>query len=256
MGAGAPARPGVGRDRRAFPGEYGLVRTLSDEMPPRSLPMERWAYLGAHFPMGSFPPVGAELDYFTTASPEGLRSHGFQPKEIAATRDAFYEALATGNFDVLHISCHAESPHQSIERANLILGDETAAGDTKPRLIEVETTTVAAEARLRPGRPLVFVNACETGRVGASADRVGRLAQRVPAQRRRRVRRCVVGNARQAGSCVLDHVLQRVTGRQDARRGGERCACVGEATGGRVVARVQGLRAPTRPARESPNGGE
>ena len=147
--------------------EYGLVRTLSDEMPPRALPMERWAYLGAHFPMGSFPPVGAELDYFTTASPEGLRSHGFQPKQIAATRDTFYETLAAGNFDVLHISCHAESPHQSIERANLILGDETPPGDTKPRLIEVETTTVAAEARLRPGRPLVFVNACETGRVGA-----------------------------------------------------------------------------------------
>jgi hypothetical protein len=147
--------------------EYGLVRTLSDEMPPRSLPMGRWAYLGATFPMGSFPPVGAELDYFTSTSPESLRGHGITPEAIVATRDAFYDALAAGDFDVLHISCHAESPHQSIERASLIIGDETPPGDTKPRLVEVDTITVEAEARLKQRRPLVFLNACETGRVGA-----------------------------------------------------------------------------------------
>ena len=61
--------------------------------------------------------VGAELDYFTTNSPESLRGHGITPEVIVATRDAFYDALAEGDFDVLHISCHAESPHQSIERA-------------------------------------------------------------------------------------------------------------------------------------------
>ncbi|HSO08226.1 MAG TPA: CHAT domain-containing protein, partial [Pelomicrobium sp.] len=147
--------------------EYGLVRTLSDDMPPKALPMGRWAYLGAAFPMGSFPPVGAELDYFTRTSPESLRARGITPEAIAATRDAFYDALAEGDFDVLHISCHAESPHQSIERASLIIGDETPPGDSKARLVEVDTITVEAEARLRPRRPLVFLNACETGRVGA-----------------------------------------------------------------------------------------
>jgi hypothetical protein len=147
--------------------EYGLVRTLSDEMPPRALQMGRWAYLGSSFPMGSFPPVGAELDYFTKRSPESLQGHGIMPMAIAATRDAFYDVLAEGDFDVLHISCHAESPHQSIERASLIIGDETPAGDTRPRLVAVDTITVEAEARLRQRRPLVFLNACETGRVGA-----------------------------------------------------------------------------------------
>jgi len=147
--------------------EYGLVRTLSDEMPPRTMPMGNWAYLGASFPMGSLPPVGAELDYFTKTSPESLRGHGITPKAIAATRDAFYDALAEGDFDVLHISCHADSPHQSIERASLIIGDETPPGATTPQLVEVDTITVAAEARLKRRRPLVFLNACETGRVGA-----------------------------------------------------------------------------------------
>jgi len=147
--------------------EYGLVRTLSDEMPSRTLSMGRWAYLGADFPMGSYPQVGAELEYFTKTTPESLRGHGITPTAIAATRDAFYDALASGDFDVLHISCHAESPHQSIERASLIIGDETAPGESKPRSVEVDTITVEAEARLRARRPLVFLNGCETGRVGA-----------------------------------------------------------------------------------------
>lgn len=147
--------------------EYGLVRTVSDEMPVKSLPMVDWAYLGATFPMGSFPPVGAELDYFSTTSANSLQGHGIAPKPIPATRDAFYDALAAGDFDVLHISCHAESPQQAIDRASLIIGDETVPGQSNARLIEVDTTTVEAEARLKKRHPLIFLNACETGRVGA-----------------------------------------------------------------------------------------
>lgn len=150
-----------------FLAEYGLVRTLADDMPPRALPLDKWVFLGATFPMGTFPPVGAELDYFTGTSPDNLQKHGITPTALPATRDAFYEALAAGDFDVLHISCHAESPQQSIDRAKLIIGDETPPGSTQARLVEVDTITVAAEARLKPRRPLVFLNACETGRTGA-----------------------------------------------------------------------------------------
>jgi hypothetical protein len=150
-----------------FLAEYGLVRTLSNEMPPRELAMAKWGYLGAGFPMGTFPPIGAELDYFTGNSGASLHEHGITPAAIPATRDAFYDVLANDDFDVLHISCHAESPHQSIERASLIIGDETVPGAGKPRMVEVDTITVQAEAKLRGRRPLVFLNACETGRIGA-----------------------------------------------------------------------------------------
>lgn len=158
--------PASGEIDDKFLCEYGMVRTLSDETPTRTLRMGSWAYLTATFPMGSFPAVGAELEYFT--KPESLQSHGiFAPRRIAATRNAFYDALAEGDFDVLHISCHAESPHQSIERASLIIGDEMPPGGTEARLVEVDTITVQAEAQLKRRRPLVFLNACETGRVGA-----------------------------------------------------------------------------------------
>jgi hypothetical protein len=159
--------PSSGEIDERFLCEYGMVRTLSDGMPVRALQMEEWAYLGASFPMGSYQPVGRELDFFTTSQPEGLKSHGITPKEIATTRDAFYDALANGEFDVLHISCHAESQHESIDQASLIISDETVPGSSKPRLVAVDTVTVEAEARLGVRRPLVFLNACETGRVGA-----------------------------------------------------------------------------------------
>lgn len=142
--------------------EYGMVRTLSEDMPPKVLVMDQWDYLGAVFPSKTLPSVGAELDYFTGTSPGSLQALGIKAKAIAGTRDAFYETLAKGDFDVLHVSCHAEATHQSIERASLIIGETTALGD-KAQLVEVDTITVEAEARLRQRRPLVFLNACETG---------------------------------------------------------------------------------------------
>jgi hypothetical protein len=159
--------PDTGEIDDRFLAEYGMVRTLADEMPLRELPMVRWGYLGATFPMGTYPQVGAELDYFTGTSCESLNGRGIKPEAISATRDAFYDVLAKDEFDVLHISCHAESAHQSIERASLIISDETPPGASQARPVEVDTITVQAEARLKGRHPLVFLNGCETGRVGA-----------------------------------------------------------------------------------------
>lgn len=150
-----------------FLAEYGLVRGLTDGTQQRALPMVQWGYLGATFPTGTLPSVGAELSYFTGKSAESLQGHGITPTPIAATRDAFYDALAEDAYDVLHISCHAESLHQSIERANLIIGEERAPGAAQASLVEVDTIMVRYEAKLKQRRPLVFLNGCETGRVGA-----------------------------------------------------------------------------------------
>jgi hypothetical protein len=161
------SNPDTGEIDDRFLAEYGLVRTLAGEMPPRELPMVDWGYLGATFPAGMQPSVGAEMEYFTGSAADGLRARKIQPRPIAATRDAFYDALCALEFDVIHLSCHASSSHRSIERATLILGEEMPPGASSPRLVEVDAITVEAEARLRRRRPLVFLNACETGRVGA-----------------------------------------------------------------------------------------
>ena len=150
-----------------FLAEYNLVRTLTDRAPARTLKLAKWRYLAGNFPLGSLPPVGAELDYFTREMQPSLRARGIKAMPIAATRDAFYDAVADGDFDVLHVSCHAESQHASIEDSSLVIGDEAIPGSVRPRLIEVNGVTVAGEANLLKRRPLVFLNACETGRAGA-----------------------------------------------------------------------------------------
>jgi hypothetical protein len=150
-----------------FLAEYGLIRTLQGETSVRELSMAQWGYLGAMFPTGALPSVGAEMDYFTRKSKESIHARGIIPTAIGTTRESFYDALAEGAYDVLHISCHAESRHESIEDANLIIGEETAPGSGVTKLVEVDTITVEAEAKLKKRRPLVFLNACETGRIGA-----------------------------------------------------------------------------------------
>jgi CHAT domain-containing protein len=158
--------PDSGEIDERFLAEYGLVRKLPDHMPSRTLPMAKWVYLGATFPQNSLPTVGAELSYFTDASPTSLLGHGITPAALPATADAFYEAVAAGDFDVLHISCHGESKHEAIDQATLIIGDEIPPGGSQKRLVQVDTVTVKAEARLQQRHPLVFLNACETGQIG------------------------------------------------------------------------------------------
>jgi hypothetical protein len=143
--------------------EYGLVRTLAGEAPPRKLALKDWRYLSAEFPLGTHAPA-VDLAYFTDTLPQ---QRGLPASRIAARTDDLYDALAAGEFDVLHLSCHAESPQDAIDRAALIIGDEAEPGSANARLVTADSVTVKAEAQLRQRRPLVFLNACETGRAGA-----------------------------------------------------------------------------------------
>ncbi|WP_028351221.1 CHAT domain-containing protein [Bradyrhizobium murdochi] len=165
--------PDTGETDDRFLADYDLVRTLSDEAPVRQLAMKKWRYFNATYPMGSVEPVGAELEYFKGRSENSLSARSITADAIPPSRDAFYDALADGDFDVLHISCHADASHQSIEGASLIIGDTTRPGETQPHQIEIDTVTVEAEAKLRGRRPLVFLNACETGRMGAVLTQLG-----------------------------------------------------------------------------------
>jgi hypothetical protein len=155
--------PDTGEVDDRFLGEYGLVRALPGEAQPRRLRLERWSYLAASYPHGTEEPLGAEVDYFT----ETLPGRGIQPTEVRGEYDAFFDALEEGNFDVLHLACHGESQHRKIEDAVLIIGDELGPGG-QPRRREVDARTVEQLARLRERRPVIFLNACESGRHGAS----------------------------------------------------------------------------------------
>lgn len=145
--------------------EYGLIRAESGKMPPIELRLDRWAYLAATYPNESHPQVGEEVSYFTHDLPDV----GIKPISIDADEDAFLSALRGAAFDVLHISCHGDSPHNKIEDSRLFISDRQLGGVVQP--VEIYPDQVKVETTYSPHfakrRPLVFLNACETGRVGA-----------------------------------------------------------------------------------------
>jgi CHAT domain-containing protein len=86
---------------------------------------------------------------------------------IAPDPDAILDALAQPDFDVLHVCCHGQAQHDDIEQSALIVGDRLGPGGA-PEPVLLDALTVREEARLGGRGPLVFLNACESGRMGAS----------------------------------------------------------------------------------------
>jgi len=147
-------------DERYF-AEYGLIRTLRGEAPPRSLPMRSWSYLAATYPNGTEKPVNTRVAFLE----RDLPAHGIAPTAIAPGYDAFWAAIEAGSFDVLHLACHGQAAHDRIETAALLIGDEIGS-DGKPQPIEVDAVSVRQDAKLHARHPLVFLQACESGRQG------------------------------------------------------------------------------------------
>jgi CHAT domain-containing protein len=86
--------------------------------------------------------------------------------QVAATYDAFVEALQNPGFDVLHVACHGDVKEDNIEKAELVITDELVNG--RPKFVSISANVVGKIARFGTRRPLVFLNACEAGRLGES----------------------------------------------------------------------------------------
>jgi CHAT domain-containing protein len=86
-----------------------------------------------------------------------------------------------GSFDLLHFACHGQAEAQQIDSAALLLEGETTqtAGGTTWGKEALLASTVAEFADLRGAdgnRPLVVVNACQTGRLGYALTGLGGFA--------------------------------------------------------------------------------
>ena len=138
--------------------EYGLVRSLSGRMAPTRLRAADWRTLASSYPNGSHPEVGAEVAEIRRM----LQGRGITPRETPPSDEPFLQALENPDFDVFHIACHGGSDPARIESTSLVLSDRLAAGAVQP--VTVDARTVAGTASLVGRTPLVFLNACETGR--------------------------------------------------------------------------------------------
>jgi hypothetical protein len=153
-----------------FLAEYNLVRSLNGEMRPRHLTLRDWSYVAARYEFGYAKPVGAEVAFLRNLLPT---EYGLRPNVIEPTIDQVLDALQRPAFDVLHIACHGEASHDDIARSTLVIGDRPG-GEKQPSLpITIDARTVEAEANLWERNPLVFLNACESGRLGASLTEWG-----------------------------------------------------------------------------------
>jgi hypothetical protein len=146
-----------------FLAEYALVRSLYGATRPRRLGARDWRFMRARYPEGSERPVFAGTDYFSGLLP----LHDVTPVEIQPRVGDLLDAVAAGDFDVLHVGCHGEAEHDDIDRSTLIIGDR-AEGGGRVVQVSVDSVTVAGEAKLSARHPIVFLNACSSGRLAPS----------------------------------------------------------------------------------------
>ncbi|MDM0022161.1 CHAT domain-containing protein [Variovorax saccharolyticus] len=153
-----PDRTGEFDER--FLAEYGLIRSQHGAAPAREFALKDWCWMAAEFPLGTHLPAG-DTSWFSDTLPQ---VHGLSSIKVAADASALLKVLHDGAFDVLHLACHAEAAQNKIDRATLIIGDR-AYESGAPELIQLAPEDVKTEARLSGRRPLVFLNACESGRL-------------------------------------------------------------------------------------------
>src|SRR5262249_8445856 len=158
-----------------FLAEYGLVRAYSGNTRPSMLHGAAWRYLIGEYPEGSVPKVAGEEHYLTQTLP----TTGVKPEPIERTQTGLLGALARGDFDVIHISCHGRTDMQDSQRTELLISDRRTSSGVEA--VTVSATTVAARARLAARAPPVFLDACGTGGRTAAPTRPGGVGRAVVA---------------------------------------------------------------------------
>ncbi|MBZ8140990.1 hypothetical protein CLD22_13895, partial [Rubrivivax gelatinosus] len=166
----APAATGHGR----FLGELGLCRWLYGAVPTCEIRVRRGGarYVVPHYPDPQWRLQAAEDD----EEPMLVRELG--ATALAPTHEAVLAALSTpGSFDLLHFACHGEADAADIDGAALLLqGELLDSGWAKETLLAPVVDQTANLRGADGNRPLVVVNACQTGRIGYSMSRLGGFA--------------------------------------------------------------------------------
>lgn len=146
-----------------FAEAFAITRWLYGVGAPRQITMDNLAVV---VPEDSqLPKATAEKSYLLS-----LHKGARQAQEVPATYLAVTEAMARGEFDVWHFSCHG--------RADLTGdGNQSAIELADREVLKPEDVIGAVENVLAPS-PFVFLNACQSARGGVSLTGIGGWAQR------------------------------------------------------------------------------
>ena len=153
--------------------EMGLTRWIHGSWPPDSvvLGQDGARYFTPDYQGRPLPEADAEAAFL-----EEL----FGATGIPATRKDIYYVLRKGDFDLLHFVCHGEADHEKIWNSELLILEEyDASGAVKRRETLVSDNAGGQMKRLKGksgSRPLVMINACQTGRQGYKLSGIGGFA--------------------------------------------------------------------------------
>jgi hypothetical protein len=100
-----------------------------------------------------------------------LEAVGARVQVLPARRQHLHEVLERGGFDLLHLACHGSFGGVATADASAVLLEDGlfSAAELSPRL----------SGALRAAAPLIFFNACHSGRTGFSLTRLGSWGARL-----------------------------------------------------------------------------
>lgn len=155
-----------------FLAQMGLVRWLHGNWPPTHLRLDAVRYVIPDY-------KDPHLALPETAAEKAFLEQNFGATAVDPQPQAVRNLLATpGAFDVLHFACHGEADLDNIASARLTMQDRIE--DNHPVRVYLSATTVDAFSNLQDAsgaRPLVVLNACQSGRGGFSLAGLGGFAQ-------------------------------------------------------------------------------
>jgi hypothetical protein len=147
-------------------GEYRLVRTLGGREPARTLGRADWRYVLGEYPNLLYADLPAERTFLTADLP----ALGVTPSPIPSNVEDILAAMQPAEFDVLHFACHGEASLDRIDESALIVADRLSAQQGK---VPVKVFPADLRVNLTPRRPLVFLSACQSGRMAPSLTDFG-----------------------------------------------------------------------------------
>jgi hypothetical protein len=158
--------PEEGSDTR-FLSEYRLVRVLGGREPARKLGRAEWRYVLGDYPNQLYADLPGERTFLMN----GLPALGVTPSPVPSKLEDILDAVEPAEFDVIHFACHGEASLENIDESALIVADRFSAADQKPLPVKVYPSDM--KVNLSPRRPLVFLSACQSGRMAPSLTDFG-----------------------------------------------------------------------------------
>lgn len=157
---------GPNREDRHFLAEFGLVRWISNVWPPDELrmrPDKMHVFAPVYSGGSALPGAQAEAAEFLKNFPGA--------SALKTSRSEWTSFLEGGSaVDVLHVACHGAVSGQTTQTAGLYL---TVRPDDVFEQVEL-----SAALNLEPNsRPIVFLNACQSGRPGFGIAGIGGFAR-------------------------------------------------------------------------------